>query len=488
MEPAASRFDRFTAWLRPIAYLGQNPITLAGAVLTTTSAITVISFWVFEIMLGGGAVAYPYAGILFFLILPAIFVLGLILIPLGSWMRRRSLRARGELPAEYPRIDFNEPLLRRATGLVGIATFINVVIFTTATYRGAQYMDSVAFCGTTCHTVMQPEYAAYRNSPHSRVACVECHIGPGASWFVRSKLSGVRQVFAVAFHDYPKPIPSPVEQLRPARATCEQCHWPQRFSGNVLLVLTEFSTDEANTPLTTVLSMKVGGTNARGMVGIHGHHLDPGVKINYIATDTKRQVIPQVTYSAPDGQTTVFNDSTAKITPEQLARGEHRVMDCMDCHNRPTHTFQLPDQALDQAMSEHYISADLPYIKKEALEVLKTNYPDRQTARVKIADSLRNFYERNYPQVASTEDAKLTAAIEAVQGIYLRNVFPQMDVTWGTYPDNLGHMNWPGCFRCHDGNHVSADGKAIPNDCDTCHDILAMQEKNPKILADLGLK
>ena len=480
--------ERLAPWVRPAAYLGRNTLTLTGAVLTTASALTIISFWVFEIMLGGGAETYPYAGIVFFLILPGIFVFGLMLMPLGGLLRRRRLQLRGELPDEYPRIDLNYPPLRRATVLVSFATFANVVIFTTASYRGTQYMDSVQFCGQTCHTVMQPEFTAYLNSPHSRVACVECHIGPGASWFVRSKLSGVRQVFAVAFHDYPKPIPSPVLQLRPARATCEQCHWPQRFEGNIMLVRTEYSPDQANTPLTTVLAMKVGGRNAQGMIGIHGHHLDPGAQITYIATDRKRQVIPQVTYTDPEGKTTVFNSSDAKPTDAELARGEHRIMDCMDCHNRPTHTFQMPDQAVDQAMSQGYISSSLPFIKKEALEALKVNYPSRDVAKAQIAETLRNFYQSNFSDVAAKDDAKLNAAIQAVQGIYLRNVFPDMDVTWGTYPDNLGHTNSPGCFRCHDGNHVSADGKTIPNDCDTCHDVLAMQESNPKVLEDLGMK
>jgi hypothetical protein len=480
--------EQVGGWLRPIIYLGRNPISLTGAVLTTSSAFTVIAFWLFEIVLGGGASRYPYAGILFYLVLPTVFVLGLLLMPLGALLRRHQLLKRGELPALYPKVDFGQPLLRRAAALITFATFMNIVIFTTASYKGTQYMDSVQFCGTTCHTVMQPEYTAYLGSPHSRVACVQCHIGPGASWFVRSKLSGVKQVFAVTFDDYPRPIPSPVTSLRPARATCEQCHWPQRFEGNLLLVLNHYQEDEANTSQTTVLLMKVGGENARGPEGIHGHHLAPGIKITYTAIDKQRQVIPEVTYTDASGKTIVFHSTDIKVTPEQLANGEHRLMDCMDCHNRPTHTFQLPGDALDQAMSEHRIATDLPYIKKEALAVLKTNYPSRDVARTQIAASLQNFYKTQYPQVVNGKEAELEAAIRAVQGIYLKNVFPQMDVTWGTYPDNLGHMNWPGCFRCHDGNHVAANGQTIPNDCSTCHDILAMSEHDPKILSEIGIK
>jgi nitrate/TMAO reductase-like tetraheme cytochrome c subunit len=482
------RLDGLVSWIRPITYLGRNPITLTGVVLTTTSALTMVVYWLYVLMLGGGAERYPYAGIVIFLILPAFFVLGLILMPIGGLLRRHQLLKRGELPTVYPRIDLADPVLRKAVVLVTVATLLNIVIFSAASYGGTQYMDSVQFCGQTCHTVMQPEFTAYENSPHSRVACVDCHIGPGASWFVRSKVSGVRQVFAVAFNTYQRPIPSPVEQLRPARATCEQCHWPQRFSGNVLLILTHYQEDETNTVSRTVLAMKVGGHSASGMSGIHGHHLDPGVQVTYIATDSKRQVIPQVTYTDPEGRTTVFNSTDTKATPGELARGEHRVMDCMDCHNRPTHTFQLPGPAMDQAMSEQFISPDLPYIKKEALLALKASYPNRDTATQRMAETLRSFYQKNYPQIATSQSEKLEAAIRGVQSIYLRNVFPAMDVSWGTYIDDLGHTNWPGCFRCHDGSHVSADGKTIPNDCDTCHELLAVDEKNPKILEDLGFK
>jgi nitrate/TMAO reductase-like tetraheme cytochrome c subunit len=479
--------EEIGGWLRPIVYLGRNPISLTGAVLTTSSAFTIIAFWFFEIVLGGGAYKYPYAGILFFLILPGIFVLGLILMPVGALLRRYHLLKRGELPRLYPRVDFSQPLLRRAAALIVVATVLNIVIFSTASYEGVKYMDSVQFCGTVCHTVMQPEYTAYLHSPHSRVACVQCHIGPGASWFVRSKLSGLKQVFAVLFHDYPEPIPSPVTSLRPARATCEQCHWPQRFMGNILLVKKHYDSDKDNTSETTVLLMKVGGENAEGPQGIHGHHLAPGVQIHYIALDRKRQVIPWVSYTAPDGKTTIFRSTVIKATPEQLAKGEHRLMDCMDCHNRPTHTFQLPGEALDDAMQKGYLSPKIPYIKKEGLIVLKVNYPSRAVAHQRIAESLEQFYKTQYPQVIATQNTELQEAIKTIQQIYARNVFPKMHVTWGTYFNNLGHMNWPGCFRCHDGNHVAANGEVIPNDCSTCHDILAMDEHHPKILSELGV-
>jgi len=447
-----------------------------------------IVYWFYVLLLGGGAEKYPYAGIVLFLILPAFFVLGLILMPIGGLLRRHKLSKSGELPTVYPRFNLADPIVRKTALLVVLATFINIIIFSAASYKGTQYMDSANFCGEACHTVMQPEYTAYLNSPHSHVACVECHIGPGASWFVRAKVSGAKRVFAVTFHDYPTPIPPPLDQLRAARATCEQCHSPQRFIGNKLLIRTHYQDDEQNSVLKTVLVMKVGGPDTTGMVGIHGHHLDPGVQISYVATDRKRQVIPQVTYVDPQGKVTVFNSTDTKVTPAELAHGEHRVMDCLDCHNRPAHTFQLPNAALNQALAGQSISADLPYIKKEALLAIKPNYPDRDTARKRIAEALRSFYQTNYPKIVASQDAKLESSIRGVQAVYLHNIFPQMKVTWGTYSNDLGHTDSPGCFRCHDGNHVSADGKTIPNDCDTCHDLLAVDEKNPKILADLGIK
>lgn len=480
--------ERIALWLRPAIYLGNNSISLIGAVLTTSTGITLVAFWVYEILLGGGARAYPYAGIVFFLILPGVFVIGLVLMPVGALWRRHRLRLRGELPSVYPKLDFREPILRRASVLVAIATLLNVVILTAASYQGVQYMDSVQFCGQTCHSVMDPEYTAYENSPHSRVACVDCHIGPGASWFVRSKLSGARQVLAVTFKTYNRPIPSPVHQLRPAQETCEQCHWPQRFEGDKFLVRTKYSEDEKNTPLTTVLVLKIGGHTWQGSIGIHGRHLDTASRIRYVSTDGHRQVIPQVFYTDDAGNTAIFNSTDLKVTPEELARGEHRVMDCMDCHNRPTHAFQMPDRAVDQSMGEGRISPELPFIKKKAVEALKADYRDRATAARAIAASLADFYRTNYPDVYAQHRALVETAAQQVQAIYLRNVFPQMNITWGTYPNNIGHEDFLGCFRCHDGSHVSADGRTINNDCSACHNILAMEEAYPKILTELGLK
>jgi len=478
--------ERFRDWLQPIYFLGQNPLTLTGAVITTSTALTTIAFWFYEIFLPGPP--HPYIGLLVFLILPGIFVFGLLLIPIGIWLRRRSLRQSGELPGVFPAIDLGLPVVRRTLEYVAVATVLNLLIVGTASYRGVEYMDSVSFCGTTCHRVMDPEYTAYQNSPHSRVACVECHIGPGAGWFVRSKLSGLRQVFAVTFHTYSRPIPSPVKYLRPARETCEQCHWPQRFTGDKFLVNTSYKDDEKNTPQTDVLVLKVGGRTWQGSVGIHGHHLSDSARIRYISTDAERMTIPAVYYTDDSGKTTEFISTDAKPTQQQLDKGDHRVMDCVDCHNRPTHAFDLPENAVDKQMSGGQISTGLPYIRKKAVEVLKVNYPTRDVAQQSIAREIDKFYQTNYPAIYQAQRTVVEQASAEVAKIYLRNVFPDMRVTWGTHPNNIGHNDSPGCFRCHDGSHTSADGQTIPNDCSTCHQILAAGEVNPKVLTDLGMK
>ena len=473
-------------WARPIYFLSQNTLSLIGVVLTTSSAITLIGFWIYDFMLPGPP--HPYVGILIFLLLPGVFVLGLVFMPIGIFLRRRKLQAAGELPSIYPAIDLSTPMVRNGLVFVGVATVLNIMIFGFASYRGVSYMDTTTFCGQTCHTVMAPEFSAYQNSPHSRVECVECHIGPGAGWFVKSKLSGLRQVFAVTFKTYSRPIPSPVKYLRPARETCEQCHWPARFSGDKFLVKTSYTEDEKNTPLTTVLLLKVGGRAYQGSVGIHGRHLDAGSRIHYVSIDEGRQVIPVVYYTDDKGKTVEYVSTDIKATKEQLEKGENRAMDCIDCHNRPTHAFELPENAVDLKMERGSISTDLPYVRKKAVELLKVDYPDRDTAKAKIIEGLTSFYRTSYPQVYDTKRALVEQAATTVADIYLRNIFPDMKVTWGVHPNNLGHTDFPGCFRCHDGSHTSADGQTITNDCGACHNLLAVQEEKPKILADLGPK
>jgi len=327
---------------------------------------------------------------------------------------------------------------------------------------------------------MQPEFTAYQDSPHSRVECVECHIGPGESWFVRSKLSGIRQVFAVTFHTYDTPIPVPVRNLRPARETCEQCHWPQKYGEDRLIIINNFADDEKNSLTKTVLLLKIGGGN-RG-IGIHGTHLGPGVVIRYGHSDEARQVIPWIEYHGPAGKT-VYRAEGAPADGKGL---KIREMDCMDCHNRPSHAFSLPERAVDEAMFAGDLSADLPFARKKSVEILRRNYSSAAQAAAQIPAAFEAFYQKSYPAIYAERGAEVARNARKLLAIYNRNVFPDMKVTWGTYPNNIGHTDFPGCFRCHDDSHTSADGRKVTQDCGACHTLLAMGDPAPKILTELG--
>ena len=465
-------------WLSPLIHLSNNWISLAGVVLVTTTTI----FWLFLLPTTlRGNVHNPYVGILSFLVLPGPFFLGLTLIPLGMWLQRKREGRSGIYPPDFPPLNWANMDLRRLAYFIGVATVLNIVIASQLSYGAVSYMDSVTFCGQTCHTVMQPEYTAYQNSPHSNVECVQCHIGPGAGWFVKSKLSGMGQVFAVTFNTYPRPIPTPVHNLRPARETCEACHWPQKYGEDRIKIIPTYAEDETNSLSKTVLLMKIGGGNHG--IGIHGTHLGVGIKIRYEHSDDARQVIPRVEYNNK-GKVTVYATSDAKPPG---AYGEPREMDCMDCHNRPAHAYDLPERALNKSMDNGSLSAALPFAKKKALEILKVSYKSREEAAQRIPDAFARYYQDNYPAVWSQRQAEVRSGAAEVLAIWDRNIFPDMNVTWGKYPMNIGHTDFPGCFRCHDGNHTAKSGESITQDCGACHNILAMDEKNPKVLTDLGI-
>ena len=482
---SAGTGGRLAGWLRPIFYLGRNRVSQLGVALTTSAAVTLIGFWLFEVT--NSKPVHPYSGILFILVLPFFFLLGLVLIPIGIFFERRRLRREGTLPTEYPKVDLADANLRRAAILIAGLTVANALILSLSAYVGVEYMDSARFCGLTCHTVMAPEYTAYLDSPHSRIACASCHIGPGAPWVVKAKLDGVRQVIAVTFGTYSRPIPSPVHTLRPARATCEQCHWPQKFQGDKLKIISKFGDDEKNTSTKTVLLLKLGGYMGSRALGIHGRHLDDKERISYLTTDGRREVIPSVTYLDDDGKSVVFTSTEVKGTSEDAKKGERRTMDCIDCHNRPTHAFQLPERAVNEAMAADRISPELPFIHKKSIELLKVTYPTREAAFERMEKELTDFYRSKYPDVYQTRRASVETAVREVQRIYGRNVWPDMKITWGTHPNHIGHEDFLGCFRCHDGSHKAPDGRVISAECDACHSLLAQEEANPKVLADLGI-
>ncbi len=448
----------------------RNWISVAGTIFSIISFVAICSLFLLDLFWEG---ANPYLGIITYMVAPAALILSLLLIPIGAGIERSQRRKRGYVP-KFPIIDFNNPVHQRWTYTTWAVLTIFLLFSAYGVYRAYNFTESNTFCGTLCHTVMEPEYTAYHESSHARVNCVQCHIGEGAEWFVRSKLSGAYQVYSTIRNIYHRPIETPIRNLRPAQDTCERCHWPQKFFGAVEQDHDYFLPDEANTEWKTRMLMSVGGGASVGdnKRGIHWH-VNPENKIYYVATDPKRQVIPWIRKVGKDGKEEVFVEKGSGYTAAKPPKGEMRRMDCMDCHNRPSHSYRDPSSTVNRAMASGAIDKTLPSIKHEAVKVLTGKYETKEDAAQKIRESVSAFYKEKYPEVWAKQKGAVEQAAEAIFGIYKVNFFPKMNVAWKEYPNNIGHLIFPGCFRCHDGSHESAAGKTISNDCAQCHAIIS---------------
>src|ERR1017187_1795850 len=325
----------------------------------------------------------PYAGILIYGILPALVGLGLAVAAAGALLERRRRKRSPGLPIPpLPRIDLNDP--RQRTMLVGslAGMLVLIVLLSVTGYRAYNFTDSIQFCGEVCHGVMKPEYTAYQHSPHARVACVSCHVGPGAGWYVHSKISGAYQIYSVTFHKYPRPIGTPVHDLRPAQETCEQCHWPAKFFGAQQKTFTHYLTDEKNTPWQIQMLLKIGGgaPKAGATSGIHWH-MNIKNNIYYAASDSSRETIPYVKAVDKEGHQTEYMTTESPLTKEELAKATLRRMDCVDCHNRPSHIFKSPEQAVSQAIQAGQLDPSLPYVKREAMRLLSGTFQTEKQAK-----------------------------------------------------------------------------------------------------------
>lgn len=462
---------------RPVWFVvSRHWLSLLGLILLATALIS--SLFVLPQQIHGHF-RNPYLGIIVLLVLPVIFLTGLAFVPFGIYLSKHRIR-EGMTEAAFER----KPALQRLAWFFGLVTIVNVLIGTQITYRAVKHMETPQFCGGSCHS-MSPELAAYQDSPHSRVECVECHVAPGGAGWISSKASGIRQLFETVWNTYPRPIPSALESNRlvPATETCENCHWPQKFSGVRLRLFSKYADDEANTRTDTVLLMLVGGNR---ISGIHNAHFGPGVHIRFASADPARQTIPWVEYrnTTTGAVRTFLGSDPPNHSTKDLPKFE---MQCVDCHNRPTHTFELPERAMDRRLAFGDIPAALPFIKKEGVQLLKAKYSTTTDATERLPAALVSFYQQTYPELYSKRQEDIHQAGRAVLDIYQRNVFPELHVSWGTYPNNLGHTDFPGCFRCHDGSHVTTDGTAISQDCSSCHELLAMDEASPEILKTLGI-
>ena len=445
-----------TSGIRAVAH----PLALTGAVFTTVSAVLFAVSLLLELI---GYHPNPYLGILTFVVLPAVFVLGLLLIPAGMWLERRRA-ARGEPTPPWPVLDLNSGQARRRVVTIGVLTVINVVIVALATVKGVEYVDSVGFCGSVCHTPMQPQAVAHRAGPHAGVSCTSCHVGPGAPGFVRAKMGGVRRLVAVVRGDYTRPIPTPVHDLPATSGTCERCHDARAWLGERLRHVPVFNDDDANTDITEVLTLRAGGGGwARGgPQGAHWH-ASPDHRVEYVATDATRSTIPWVRVVDRSGKRTDF--AAGKADPSKVPAGERRVMDCVDCHNRVGHPIAISAaRAVDEALASGLLPS-IPFARREAVAALEASAgaPGGERAAARA----RAFYAKEYPALAG--DPRLARALAALDAIEARHVFPAMKVAYATYPNWMSHTDDKGCFRCHDDDHTSADGRTISQDCESCH-------------------
>jgi hypothetical protein len=432
----------------------RNPLSLVGAAIASAMAALFLALFALEFL---GYLTNPYIGLLLFVAVPAIFAVGLLLIPLGAWWTSRKRRRTGQGP-DWPVIDLRRPRQRSVLVAVIALTIVNLVIVSMAAYGGVHYMETAAFCGQVCHTTMEPQFVAHQIWPHARVACTQCHVGPGAGAFIAAKAAGTRQLVAVMTDRVPKPVPSPAGLIQPATATCGQCHSGFMRERDEIRVIREYADDEANSETATTLRMHVGGPGG----GIHRHR---SLDIEYPAADEAKETISHVRVRYPGGAVREF--AIGGAAPGATS-GPWRRMDCLDCHNRPAHTFSYtPQRAVDAAIEQGRIPRSLPFIRRETVAAVSADYGDRAAALEAIAGRLTAFYAAR----PGTDAATLRRAVAGAQDVWAGNVFPAMKVGWGTYRNNIGHVDTPGCFRCHDDNHKAADGTVITQDCELCHAI-----------------
>jgi NapC/NirT cytochrome c family protein len=429
----------------------------------------------------------PYLGIVTFVLLPFVFLVGIAIILLGAFRAHRR-RLKGQPFALN--VDWSLPRHRTLTGVLAGGAFLLLGVTTFLGYQAYEYTETPSFCGGTCHPVMEPENTAYQFSPHARVECAQCHIGPGAGWFVRSKISGIYQVYATLFDKYPRPIQTPIENLRPAQETCEQCHWPKHFLSEKLQVHEYFLSNESNTKWSLHLLLKTGGGNIEvgPTSGIHWH-MNIGHKVEYLPTDRQRLQIPWVRSTDTEGKSTIYRSTDCTIPEDEIETMPKRRMDCIDCHNRPAHIYRPPSQSVNVSMALGWIDPGLPYVKSAAVRALRSDYSSTPAAMEGIRTSIESFFRSYYPEIAAERAVQIERTVGEVQRIYSRNFFPEMKVNWKTFPNHIGHLYSPGCFRCHDGKHKTPDGKVLSKDCNTCHTILAQEiTGSPQRLALEGIE
>lgn len=457
--------------------VSANFVSRLGAALTTSA---VIVFLIMEALRILGIITNAYLGLITYLIFPALFVFGLLLIPLGwrIYIMRSGKSSKEVLSERFPQDEVSGGFW--GAGLVktiGLLTIVNLLLLGIASQRTLHFMDTAEFCGTACHMVMNPEWTTYLQSPHARVKCVECHVGEGFEAMVDSKINGLRQIVSLLTGAYPRPIPTPVQNLRPARETCDKCHWPEKFGGNRLVTIPHYGMDEKSTPVYNTLNLKIGSGAAGIDRGSHWHIAEKN-QVRYQPADDSRLEIRWVELRQEGGG---FKRYTNNLYEESPAEADLpvRIMDCVDCHNRATHIYERPENAIDTRISRGILTAGLPYIKREGMAAITKGYPEAEHGERMIETYIRNFYRDNYPEIFAAGSASTDSALTVLKSIYRRNIHPYMNIGWGDYPSHLGHRDGRGCFRCHNSSVADEAGQSISMDCTMCHSILAYENERP---------
>ncbi len=473
--------ERYIGFIRGVIV---NRMCRLGVILATSSFIILVMLEFARLL---GINTNPYLGLVTYLLFPALFILGLVLIPFG-WLRFRKKTGISVRDILHRRFD---PAMIEGrfsgSGLfltIGALTVINVIFMAGLSLQVHHFMDGAEFCGTACHSVMGPEWVTYQASPHARVKCVECHVGEGMGAFINSKINGLWQVLSVTFDLYERPIPTPVHQLRPARETCEKCHWPEKNYGTLLKTFTRYRLDEASSRIFTTLNIKIDAGRAGDDTGIHWH-VSPENEIRYSSLDDKRTGFRWVEVRKPGGGYHRYQNS--RLTAHELAAANHedpedhniRIMDCVDCHNRATHIYEPLADAVDSRIRAGLLDRSLPYLKREAVSVLTNRYTSQPAAFSGIEKHIKGFYQRHYPDLAGSRIALIDSTVQVLQNIYARNIHPRMNITWDSYPSHIGHRGNTGCFRCHNPNLVDESGRSIRDDCTLCHSILSYDRPEP---------
>lgn len=455
-----------------------NYVSILGTIVASIAWVTIIFLFIWAKIFHSGV----YFDLFIFLIVPGFLVTGLLMIAFGMW--RESKRLKKEklgIDAENKRliINLNDHKTRNAIIIFIGVTCIFLISTVIGGYQGFHYTESVEFCGTLCHDVMNPEYVAYQHSPHANVKCAECHVGEGVDWYVKSKISGLRQVYKYMLGTYVRPIETPIANLRPARETCEKCHWPQKFYTNKLHMEKYYLADSANTEWNIYLNMKIGANHSSGSLtqGIHWH-INPDVSMEY-KSDSKREAIPWVKMiNKKTGLVVEFKDANSKATEDSLKKLEMRILDCMDCHNRPSHEYRSPNYFIDNLLASQKVNSLIPWIKDAAMNAVKKFPSTLDSAKKGITDKINKYYSEKHPAALQKFGKDITAAITEIQNAFSINVFPEMKVSFDKYPRHIGHLETNGCFRCHDGNHKSKEGKVISKDCNLCHTFIGQGPKD----------